>query len=198
MPSTPINALRYPDNTNQPAGPQQIANLAADADTKMMPRFANTAARNSAIPSPVVGMFCTVAGILQEYSSSGWGPPPIQSYASNAARDSALPSPQTGMKVIVGGIEMTWLNGAWRFANSGTIILQTSSDGAIQFPHGLPGTPSVVLLTQGGAETDAINAIAHPVVTGKDTVNIYVTVYRIDNQQKFTGNIVPLFWRAEV
>jgi hypothetical protein len=86
--TTPINNLRKPDQTDAPLGGVQISNLADDIDTKLIPRFANIAARNQAIPTPVQGMVCHIdeqtnpalPSRLMVFSRNSWrlvGPSPL-------------------------------------------------------------------------------------------------------------------------
>lgn len=72
MPTTP-NGLRYPVLSEAPNGPLQIANLAADADTKVIGRFPSAAARDTAIPNPATDQRVTVAGQPQIYRNGRWG-----------------------------------------------------------------------------------------------------------------------------
>ena len=71
MPST-SSGLRYPASTDSPFGSQQIQNLATDADAKVVPAYASTSARNTAIPSPAQGRMATVAGLLHRYDGTAW------------------------------------------------------------------------------------------------------------------------------
>jgi len=71
MPTTSINALRYPASSAAPNVPQDIQNLASDVDNKIVPRFSTTTARDSAIPSPVAGQMAMVAGKPYLYNG-GW------------------------------------------------------------------------------------------------------------------------------
>jgi hypothetical protein len=49
-----------------------MQNLATDLDKKVIPAFASTSARNTAIPSPTQGQCCTVAGVLHTYNGTKW------------------------------------------------------------------------------------------------------------------------------
>lgn len=73
--TTPINALPYPvATTDAPNGPQQIQNLAVAADTRLVARFATTAARDSAITSPLNGMtvWCDAPGAYFDRVAGAW------------------------------------------------------------------------------------------------------------------------------
>lgn len=72
MPTTSSSSLRYPASSDTPNIPQDLNNLATDLDKKVAPAFSTTSARNTAIPSPVTGQMCTVAGVLNVYDGSGW------------------------------------------------------------------------------------------------------------------------------
>lgn len=59
--TTTINALRYPTNTDGPVAVHTaFLNLATDVDNRVVPRFATTTARDSAIPSPTNGQVCYI------------------------------------------------------------------------------------------------------------------------------------------
>lgn len=71
--TTTINALRYATLTDPPNAQTSFKNLADDVDTRIVPRFASAAARDTAITSPVEGMVCDVASTgLMRYSGSAW------------------------------------------------------------------------------------------------------------------------------
>lgn len=48
MPTHPLTGARYPTTGSSPNGPQQIQDAVADLSTQVVPRFATTAARDSA------------------------------------------------------------------------------------------------------------------------------------------------------
>lgn len=62
MPTTPIQALPYPGGADAPAGPAQIKALAEAVETRLVMRFASTAARDAALPvgSRIAGMLAWV------------------------------------------------------------------------------------------------------------------------------------------
>lgn len=62
MAVSPILGWRLPNNTDAPDGATQMANLAADAEKYTNMRFASTAARDTAITTPVAGMAALVGG----------------------------------------------------------------------------------------------------------------------------------------
>jgi hypothetical protein len=62
VPNTTINGFPYPANSDAPAGPLQVQNLANAIDTRAVPRFSTISARNAAITSPVDGMMARSAG----------------------------------------------------------------------------------------------------------------------------------------
>lgn len=72
MPTTQINNLRYPLDSDPPNGPLQIGNLAADVDPLLIPRVASIAARTAKFPSPQQNNMCMVAGRLHTYDGSSW------------------------------------------------------------------------------------------------------------------------------
>jgi hypothetical protein len=72
VPNTTINGFPYPANTDAPTGPLQIQNLANAVDTRAVPRFSTTTARNAAITTPVDGQMCTVGGYPMFYRTGQW------------------------------------------------------------------------------------------------------------------------------
>lgn len=72
MPNTTINGLPYPASTDAPNVPLHIQNLAQGIDSRAVPRFASTTARNAAITTPVDGMMCTVNGFPMFYRAGQW------------------------------------------------------------------------------------------------------------------------------
>jgi hypothetical protein len=72
VPNTVINGFPYPANSDAPAGPLQVQNLANAIDTRAVPRFSTAAARNAAITSPVDGMMATVGGFPTFYRTGQW------------------------------------------------------------------------------------------------------------------------------
>jgi hypothetical protein len=70
--TTPINALPYPNSSSPNNPPIHFSALATQLDTRLVPQFSTTTARNSAITSPVNGMMCAVAGYPQIYRSGSW------------------------------------------------------------------------------------------------------------------------------
>jgi hypothetical protein len=72
LPTTSSSGLRFPASSDTPNVPQDIQNLAVDADRKVVPAFSTAAARNSVIPSPTQGQCCTVGGVLNVHDGSGW------------------------------------------------------------------------------------------------------------------------------
>ena len=72
MPTTSSSSLRYPSSSAAPNVPQDMQNLATDLDRKVIPSFANIAARTAAIPSPTLGQTCSVAGVLHTYDGTAW------------------------------------------------------------------------------------------------------------------------------
>lgn len=58
MATEPIQGLPYPLPSDAPDGPNQIKALADAVAPRLVMRFASTAARDAAIPSPIDGMEC--------------------------------------------------------------------------------------------------------------------------------------------
>jgi hypothetical protein len=70
--TTPINGLPYPNSSSPNNPPIHFQALNNQLDTRLVPQFSTTTARNSAITSPVNGMMCAVAGYPQIYRSGSW------------------------------------------------------------------------------------------------------------------------------
>jgi hypothetical protein len=70
--TTPINGLPYPNSSSPNNPPIHFQALNNQLDTRLVPPFSTTTARNSAITSPVTGMMCAVAGYPQIYRSGSW------------------------------------------------------------------------------------------------------------------------------
>lgn len=80
--TTPINGLPSPVKESPNNPPIHIRALADAVDGRLNARFASVATRNSAIPAPVEGMVCSVAGYPQIYRAGAWHG--LQSYIYTA------------------------------------------------------------------------------------------------------------------
>jgi len=65
---TPVTGIVTP--TYSPSTWDDLAAMAAALEALGVPRFATTGARDAAIPSPVQGQVCAVAGVLQIFNGS--------------------------------------------------------------------------------------------------------------------------------
>lgn len=82
MPATTPDSLRYPVGGDTPNIPRDIKNLADDTQAALLRQaaasniYANTAARNAAIPSPTEGQTCWLLDIHQQqaYYGGQWIP----------------------------------------------------------------------------------------------------------------------------
>lgn len=74
--NTPINALPWPELGDIPNAQTAFQNLANQLDTRLVPRFANDAARQAAITSPVAGMlsYQNDSARYEYYTGSSWQP----------------------------------------------------------------------------------------------------------------------------
>lgn len=76
MATEPIQGGPYPVPGDAPDGPSQIKGVADWAATRLNMRFASTAARDAAIPTPVAGMECAIgSGVSQVkyiYTGTTW------------------------------------------------------------------------------------------------------------------------------
>lgn len=70
--NTPINAIPYPDNSDSSRGDVHFTNISAVIDSRLIPRYATTAARDAANPSPTAGQVAYVtAEKAFQYRSPG-------------------------------------------------------------------------------------------------------------------------------
>lgn len=76
MATEPIQGGPYPVPADAPDGPSQLKGIVDWSAGRMNMRFASTAARDAAIPTPVAGMECAIgSGVSQVkyiYSGSAW------------------------------------------------------------------------------------------------------------------------------
>lgn len=73
--NTPNSALPYPELTDIPNALTAFQNLALALDTKVIPKFGSSSARDSAIPAPVAGQACYRTDIKgYQYYEGGWKP----------------------------------------------------------------------------------------------------------------------------
>lgn len=75
--TTPVQALPIPILSDVANVPLHVSNLAGALEKQLVMSFASAAARTSAIPSPVAGMFCwrTDAAVLEYYNGAAWVQP---------------------------------------------------------------------------------------------------------------------------
>lgn len=73
MQNSVITQTPMPEAIDPPDGASQMTNLTNNLERYAVGRFASTAARDSAIPAPVVGMLCYVTGTgLMLYEAGAW------------------------------------------------------------------------------------------------------------------------------
>lgn len=74
--NTPINALPWPELGDIPNAQTAFQNLANQLDTRLVPRFANNAARAAAITAPTAGMlsYQLDSGRFEYFDGSTWNP----------------------------------------------------------------------------------------------------------------------------
>jgi len=123
MATEPIQSGPYPVPGDAPDGPAQMLAIVAWAAGRLVMRFASTAARDAALPSPADGMVCYVAADKSIYAR-------IDGAWVVLWRASTSPMVQRGIaNVATGGITA---GGAGAAAT-------------VTFPAPFPGTPTVVI-----------------------------------------------------
>lgn len=95
MPVTPISGITTPTNSQDPNGAAQLQEIVETIDGICVPKFASTAARDAAIPSPAKGQMCYITGrsFQMNYTGalSGWRfitPTLVNRITSDVARTS--------------------------------------------------------------------------------------------------------------
>lgn len=88
--TTTINGIPWPELTDAPNIETAVKPAVDHIDTRIIPRFVNTTARNAAIPAPIAGQVCWVDSLgLQKYSDDwytvhGIGVPRVSAYQTVA------------------------------------------------------------------------------------------------------------------
>lgn len=117
MPSTPVTGAPYPSATDSPNGPLQMQNLALAFDDKVIARFATTAARDTAIPSPAEGMIVWCASPAGWYQRGGgawrYFPSVIPTIGGTLQRSDSTnningPNAYTGLRTVTTQSQGTW------------------------------------------------------------------------------------------
>lgn len=134
MSTTPVNAIRVAELTDSPPNINTaIGNLATDIDRSLVPRFATTAARDTAIPSPTEGMVCYVSTnasfgrSLQIYNGSSWvnmyrSPIFVRKFSSVSRALTTTPTddPELFLPMVA--------NSTWEFTVHGFCTAETAAD----------------------------------------------------------------------
>lgn len=138
--TTPINGLPSPDDSSPNDPPIHFKALADALDTRLVPPFSSTSARNTAIPSPSVGQVAAVNGGMTIRSQNGWTPSVggaatlVVTLGSTGASGALTPGPHAARSVSIpshtpGRLHMrcsaVWSAGSG--AAAGTFSLQTPS-----------------------------------------------------------------------
>lgn len=98
---TAINAIPWPELTDEPNIETAVKPLADHIDTRIVPRFATTTARNTAVPSPIEGQIAyTNTHGLQLYKGM-WVPMPgtIVAYLYNNGGQSVADNTETPIEM---------------------------------------------------------------------------------------------------
>jgi hypothetical protein len=142
--------LEIPQDSDTADGPGAFADF---VDSGPVPRFANAAARNTAITTPVVGQLCVInvgaTPILQVYETAGWVAVPNGLVANNVVYSSILSGEIGGT-----AIEVTWVTITVRAGHTYRI------DGYITFIHQNPSGP--------GGGTSALWVEGHGIKNSRD------------------------------
>lgn len=71
--TTPVSSLRYATLGDSPNANTLSQNLATDLDHLVIPKYANSTARNTANPTPTTGDLCYVTSVgYQTYTGAAW------------------------------------------------------------------------------------------------------------------------------
>lgn len=105
--TSPINGLPIPDDASPNDPPIHFQAFANVLDSRIMPRFATSTARDSAIPSPSDGMFCTMTDTdrVLRHDGTKWikvcGP--VETLIENGSLGSSGNVPGNTSAVVSGG-----------------------------------------------------------------------------------------------
>lgn len=195
--TTPINGLPY----YLPGDPADIAGaskgLAEGMDTRAVPRFATTAARDIAIPSPIIGQVCVVGGDFQvRISSSKW-----QSVSEGLIGSANGPSIQTDRDntfASVVGISVPMIGGRAYEVHAMVRATQITSPGfpTVYIARNTDGTNEITSaprLVDGSRTLNAgqfINGEATALITPgtSGTLSFYVCARSTDGAARFAPN----------
>lgn len=152
--NTPNSSLPYPELTDIPNALTAFQNLALALDTKVVPKFATSVARDSAIPSPVEGQLCYRTDIngLQEYNGS-WRPANV----INCTSGTRPSSPETGRLIFE-----TDTNTLRRYSGSAWVLvgpynfLTSLGSAAANVDLTIPSTLRLVKITYGARCVGAV------------------------------------------
>lgn len=165
--TTPINALPAPDDGSPNDPPLHFIALNNLLDTRLLPRFATSTARDAAITAPVDGMFCTMTDTdrLLRHDGTKWckvaGPRELLLYNGNAGSSATV---ALGTTASVGGGNITvpvaaktgridYLAGI--FASTGSSVTLTLTVGGVNLATQAVDIPSnAVVPVSLGADMD--------------------------------------------
>lgn len=171
---TPISSIPYPDNPDSSRGDIHFTNMSDVIDTRMIPRFATTAARDVAIPSPSGGQVCYVTDLkaFQYYISGGGWTTQGFSKTSVLAADDVVTSSTT---LANGTLTISLPAGTWELEG----FIAVSADQGVDAKLSISATGATSALWRGIGPTlgttDRLDTNVSSVFTGAGTGILYGT-----------------------
>lgn len=131
MGTTPINALRYPASSDPADVPTDMLELATDLDTRLIPRFASSAARDAAITAPIEGQlnYRSDTDRLERYTGSAWVPVGGGVYVSHEEVTTGVVNSASTTEVLVKSMTFTAVVGVrYRYEVAGVYFGTVAAD----------------------------------------------------------------------
>lgn len=178
--TTPINALPTPDDNSPNDPPIHFAALNNQLDTRLVPRFATTTARNNAITAPVDGMLCAVAGYPMVYRAGAWHGIGSVMYSTITVDTTLYTTSHTVMTLSVPDPQFSYRLSI----NASVLLMQVGANvgvrGQVQV-NGALVNPQGGRYFNGAATTDTSGILITPgsqcvtnVLTGAATVTLFI------------------------
>lgn len=161
--TTPLQGLPVPVSADNPDVPGHLMSLAQAIESRLVMTFPNAGSRDSAIPTPSMGMMCflVATGEYQVRGSTTWetlhtvGSPsisyrPVIGYANPGGRNSVVSPPvgSLGANVTDGSLSCVDGGGSWRSAAASSVVsFGTQVYGGAGVPTG-PGGSSISVVVK--------------------------------------------------
>ncbi|MGI5245410.1 hypothetical protein [Dactylosporangium sp. CA-139066] len=201
--NTPCSAIPYAELTDIPNMQTITQNMATALDTKVIPKFASSTARNAAIPSPVTGMACyrTDTKQFELYDGTTWrivvpdGPRGILARRARTTASTGTTSEQGVIRLAASVVS----GRAYRIWTSPLVYLSNTANdvvaGRLRYTtDGSNPTTSSTILTQGSAIEPAsiseASAIAVPYYPATShTLTVMLSCVRIGGTGTVSLNV---------